>query len=337
MSDNYFVSLALWMFVPKMAAGFVQNLYYKFRYSANSPSIPVQGQKKYIRDYKRIFSLIILLYLLYTVVEVERSTPYNYYQILGVNQQSLNPRLLKSNFRRLSLQFHPDKNPTEEAHGIFITLRQAFETLNDPIKRYAYDRLGTSYLRCQKCLTVRDYVVGTIPSLIGTYAGTGLVLFLLNVLGQGQFGRYWRFVAWATMGSVELTLLFAPQNSLLHHLFSIVLPHRTVAEQISILHQIVVSIFIGLSQIGPVLFEEAEDDIHKPLSRLYNLNDVAAREANLAFRSAFEPFQDEVSNRELRKRMGKLAIDSRLFQDPDYTKMYSSVHERVVSKRRSPS
>ncbi|KAK9710932.1 hypothetical protein K7432_008143 [Basidiobolus ranarum] len=334
MSDNYFVNLALWMFVPKMATGFVQRLYYRFRYAANSPSIPTAGQKKYIRDYKRIFALIIVIYLLYTVVEVERSTPYNYYQLLGVKQQDVNPRQLKSTFRRLSLQFHPDKNPTEEAQGIFISLRHAFETLNDPIKQFAYDRLGTSYLRCHKCITVRDYIFGALPSLIGTYLGTGLVLFLLNVLGQGQFGRYWRFVAWISMGSLELTLLFAPQNSLIHRIFLVVLPHRTIAEQISILHQILISFMVGLSQIGPVLFEQAEDDINKPITRLYNLNDIAAKEANASFRSAFEPFADESANRELRKKMGKLAIDYRLFQDPEYTKMYSSVQDRVISKRR---
>lgn len=66
----------------------------------------------------------------------------DYYETLGV-QKGADEKALKSAFRKLAMQFHPDKNPgNHEAERKFKEIGEAYETLKDPQKRAAYDRFG---------------------------------------------------------------------------------------------------------------------------------------------------------------------------------------------------
>ena len=64
----------------------------------------------------------------------------SYYELLGV-PSSADASTLRSAFRRLSKVLHPDTTslPTKEAASRFQEICQAYETLNDPILRAAYD------------------------------------------------------------------------------------------------------------------------------------------------------------------------------------------------------
>jgi len=66
----------------------------------------------------------------------------DYYETLGVGK-SADEKELKAAFRRLAMQFHPDKNPGDEsAERKFKEIGEAYEALKDPQKRAAYDRFG---------------------------------------------------------------------------------------------------------------------------------------------------------------------------------------------------
>ncbi|PRD44272.1 molecular chaperone DnaJ [Phyllobacterium phragmitis] len=66
----------------------------------------------------------------------------DYYETLGVTKGA-DEKTLKSAFRKLAMQFHPDKNPGDhEAERKFKEIGEAYETLKDPQKRAAYDRFG---------------------------------------------------------------------------------------------------------------------------------------------------------------------------------------------------
>jgi molecular chaperone DnaJ len=66
----------------------------------------------------------------------------DYYDVLGV-QRAASEQDLKSAFRRLAKDHHPDRNPGDtDAEQKFKELNEAYEVLKDPQKRAAYDRFG---------------------------------------------------------------------------------------------------------------------------------------------------------------------------------------------------
>ena len=66
----------------------------------------------------------------------------DYYDILGV-ERSADEAALKSSFRKLAMEHHPDRNGgCEEAAGRFKEINEAYSVLSDPQKRAAYDRFG---------------------------------------------------------------------------------------------------------------------------------------------------------------------------------------------------
>ncbi len=65
----------------------------------------------------------------------------DYYKILGVNCQC-NDKQIKSAFRKLALQYHPDHNSSLEAKEKFRKICEAYEILKDPQKRATYDQFS---------------------------------------------------------------------------------------------------------------------------------------------------------------------------------------------------
>ena len=66
----------------------------------------------------------------------------DFYETLGVSK-SADEKELKSAFRKLAMQYHPDKNPDDaSAEKKFKEINEAYEMLKDPQKRAAYDRYG---------------------------------------------------------------------------------------------------------------------------------------------------------------------------------------------------
>ncbi|MFD2238880.1 molecular chaperone DnaJ [Aureimonas populi] len=70
------------------------------------------------------------------------SVKVDYYETLGV-AKTCDEKTLKASFRKLAMQFHPDRNPGDaEAERRFKEIGEAYEVLKDPQKRAAYDRFG---------------------------------------------------------------------------------------------------------------------------------------------------------------------------------------------------
>ncbi|KYG61704.1 molecular chaperone DnaJ [Bdellovibrio bacteriovorus] len=66
----------------------------------------------------------------------------DYYEILGVARDA-EPDVIKKAYRKLAMQFHPDKNPGDkEAEEKFKEAAGAYEVLSDQDKRAKYDRFG---------------------------------------------------------------------------------------------------------------------------------------------------------------------------------------------------
>ncbi len=66
----------------------------------------------------------------------------DYYEVLGV-QKGASKDEIKKGYRKLAIQYHPDKNPgNKEAEDKFKEATEAYEVLSDDQKRQIYDQYG---------------------------------------------------------------------------------------------------------------------------------------------------------------------------------------------------
>ena len=63
---------------------------------------------------------------------------YDCYSILGVTHNAGIDEIKRA-YRRLALQYHPDRNKSQEATAIFTAIQIAYDTLTDEAKRRKYD------------------------------------------------------------------------------------------------------------------------------------------------------------------------------------------------------
>jgi molecular chaperone DnaJ len=65
----------------------------------------------------------------------------DYYEVLGVPKDATKDQI-KSAYRKLALQFHPDRNKAPDAEERFKEISEAYAVLSDDAKRAQYDRFG---------------------------------------------------------------------------------------------------------------------------------------------------------------------------------------------------
>lgn len=106
---------------------------------------PRKDSPEFVKHKKYCFITVILLYLIYSLIQIELSLPLSYYQLLD-STPFTDDKNIKSAFRRLSLTLHPvfrtneDKmqNYDQHAQEMFVKIRDAYDVLKDPVKRAAY-------------------------------------------------------------------------------------------------------------------------------------------------------------------------------------------------------
>ena len=97
-------------------------------------------------------------------------TSRDYYEVLGVPRDA-SPEDIKSAFRSLARQYHPDVNREAGAEEKFKEINEAYGVLSDPEKRSTYDRYGRSGLGDMGGMP--DFTMSDFADLFGEFFGFG--------------------------------------------------------------------------------------------------------------------------------------------------------------------
>lgn len=204
----------------------MQTIYYGIVIRAGDPK-PRPGTARYAEHRRRIHILVVSAYLLYTIFEADREIRQagSFYSDLGLTPAATE-REVKSRFRRLAALYHPDKVGTGAGGAgaasqqgydadFFMRLKVASETLTDPARRFAYDRLGPDVVAWQRCVTVRDYVSHGLQALVPYYGGAAFFMYFLGYLGYLDYGRAWRWITFFTVVLFEVHVVTRPHHPVL--------------------------------------------------------------------------------------------------------------------------
>ncbi len=99
----------------------------------------------------------------------------DFYEILGVSKTA-SPAEIKSAYRKLALQWHPDRNKDPGAEAKFKEINNAYGVLSDPQKRQTYDQVGHGAYNQQ----------GGAAGGAGAWGQQGPFRYYTNTGGQGQ-------------------------------------------------------------------------------------------------------------------------------------------------------
>lgn len=296
---------------------------------------------------------VIIAYLLYTLYEADYWVRQqgNFYQDLGVSPEA-GEKAIKSRFRRLAALYHPDKVSTEDpvahsaAEAYFVNLKSAQDTLSDPIKRFAYERFGPDVLKWQNCKTIYDYIyTGAQSSSFPLYVGSGVCLVILSFTSYLQWGRFWRYLALASLFVLEFHTITRPYYPpILTKVFNPFLTTFTthaplVPFQLVVLaRKATFTLFIALSQLGnlfpqppsPSTAFSSPHDLDQ-LARFENTAKTTEVEASRLIALDMAPFAgDGVGQRELRGRIKEWLVNNTIRNDPEVRNAMG----RAMGKRR---
>lgn len=291
-------------------------------------------------------------YLLYTIYEADYDLRRrsSYYTDLGVPFASTD-REIKSRFRRLAALHHPDKTSPDSAAqsaSYFIHLKLAADTLQDVAKRFAYERFGDVIVNWEKCSTIKDFVTrGVLYTTLPHYAVAAAMIYVLGLFGYMEFGKFYRWLILMTLCLFEVHTVTRPEFPPLLNLVNAIMTRLTLREAylpfqlIELLRKVTLTVYIALSQIGPLLVQDsktkkaaAEDDektLRESLVRLETLSKQIDADAGRLMDMEVAPFKgDPGSISNLQGKMREWLVQNTIRADP----MVRDAVGRSLTKRR---
>ena len=306
--------------------------------------------------------MVVTSYLLYTIAEafLDIQEQGDFYRVLGISPLA-EERTIKSRFRRLAAQYHPDK--TGGWGTDFMQLKLAHDTILDPARRFVYDRFGPdsvgwgngNWEMSEQALLYMGLEREAIQYAVGL---VGMIMFFF---WWSRWGRYvsvfsqmkreimltpfsqWRFYTFHALFVLELLLI--TQQSLTVHLLPVTrlmnIPLLLPFQMISLARQVFVTLHMFISQIGPSQ-EQEQAAKTEPLSRkaLQDLVQLAQTAEAMDLESirlmqlGLAPFQgDRKSSGLLRKSMKDNIVLGIARNNPEVLQAVSGAAERRQAEK----
>jgi len=190
-------------------------------------------------------------------VEMQQKGP-NYYVQLGVTRAS-NPLEIKRAYKKLSLQLHPDKNPSPDAVNQFDAVKQAYDGLMDLELREVYNKFGKEGIQSNKRYNETQFLM----EVAIFYVTWGLMAFMLTLGKKSGEARNWTFTGMVAMLVVEIALMTSPNPLPVWFL-----PQTTEYEIVWLLHTLFPAFMNGCRSLGAFLYVDLEAQTRQLLMAL---------------------------------------------------------------------
>jgi len=121
------------------------------------------------------------------------SAKRDYYEVLGVQKNAPKDEI-KSQYRKLALKFHPDRNKSPDAEEHFKEISEAYAVLSDSEKRKIYDTYGHAGVDGR--YSTEDIFRGArvnFEDVFGGFGGGGFDSIFESFFGRGGFGGFGGF------------------------------------------------------------------------------------------------------------------------------------------------
>ncbi|KAL1410602.1 hypothetical protein Q8F55_004619 [Vanrija albida] len=345
MSMWTYLSPVLWSLLPGQAVHAALPVLCSLAPGLLPPAPP--GTPAYARNYRRVLTAGILLYLAYALATADTGAAGDWYATLGVSPLATDDELRRA-FRSLSRVYHPDRARSAAAGELFIAVRQAYEGLSDPTKRFAHDRFGPQIARWNAVVSSREYMHRGLLDAGIFYGVSVAFLVVFSLMGQGR-GAYWRYTLLFALLVLEASLLMAPSPtarsrpsaapllSALPHPLAVLLGQllpasvlfRPAYQHIALAHRVLSEAGSAVAQLAAAYAPEEADRDMQALA----LSTTLARESVGALAEEIVPVLGSGgagAEANLLERMEQVLLDKSLSQHPATAEPWAAAMRRVA-------
>ncbi|ODQ68254.1 hypothetical protein NADFUDRAFT_81275 [Nadsonia fulvescens var. elongata DSM 6958] len=330
-----------WFFLPTVATKAILFTYYKVTIAVDDP-VPQPGSAQYVKDYRRVLIIVLTMMSIFQIVESfwnvlyspssELSYNQSWYSLLGV-KSDVDGKTLKKVYRKLSVQYHPDKitlgQDTAAAERRWIEISEVSRFLTDPVLKFGYDKFGPqikSWLgndnNAVKFGTPGEILMFGMRKTMNSYYILSLVGMLITWgLGIAQGGKYFRWLIFASQALLEYYLLIRASPVAFFSRWNI-----QTYQVIQILRNISLALFISLSQLSPLLLqllgtsEQEQAQLRQKevnIDELLQLTNIIQAEIRFSNKQELEPFANGQDLERLIQVAEQDRVQAKLIHDPE--------------------
>jgi hypothetical protein len=195
-------------------------------------------------------------------LEIQQRGP-NHYSLLSVTRES-SPLDIKRAYKKLSLQLHPDKNPSPDATDQFDRVKQAYDVLMDLELREVYNKFGKEGIAQNKRFNETQFLmeVGIF------YVSWAIMAFLLTMGKKSGEARNWTLTGLIVIMVLEVVIMTSQQNPIPTWAF----PTLTENDVIKLMHSLFPAFMNGCRTLGAFLYVDLDAQLRQLLLALQDQN-----------------------------------------------------------------